>query len=215
MSKVVLVVGPGRAATSFVAEILYRQFRIPMGPAILGGDENNPNGYWEDLWFADLNEQHLFESMPFGAFQGVARWIIEQREIFPIWGFKDPRLSYLLGFYLQYIPDPIIIRCRRNIEDVARSSLKLKVNKERYKTFEVQKEDIKSREYGLDNILQGRRVLNLWFNERQTMETVKATLWDFFDSETREIINSDRDVPVTQEFRSYTLDYRTMQGEGE
>jgi len=176
MSKVVLVVGPGRAATSFVAEILYRQFRIPMGPATLAGDENNPKGYWEDLWFADLNEQHLFEGMPFGIFQGVARWILEQREIFPIWGLKDPRLSYLLGFYLQYIPEPIIIRCR---------------------------------------ITQDRRVLNLWFNDRQTEENVKARIWDFFDAETREIINSERDVPVTQSFSSYTLDFRTMEGEGE
>lgn len=124
-----------------VARLLHRcglylgpdQDLMPPGP-------DNPNGYWENVKFVELNTEILHQ---FGAGwdhpPSIQIWANENTEtIVPHltvkaenllqefrshdpWGWKDPRTSLLFPFWLRLLPDLKIIVCLRNPLEVALS----------------------------------------------------------------------------------------------
>jgi GT2 family glycosyltransferase/predicted nucleic acid-binding Zn-ribbon protein len=111
----------------------------------LGPDEplshsafDNPDGFWEDAEFVKLNDDILglmfgawdappvfaddWETQPeFASLYRRATQLITQRVGNPIWGWKDPRCSLTLPFWLNLIPDLQAIICLRHPLEVAQS----------------------------------------------------------------------------------------------
>jgi GT2 family glycosyltransferase len=114
-----------RSGTSLVASTLAAA-GIQMGPRLLAGDAHNPHGYFEDLDFLDLDRRMLAAACPpddgghpdwgwtesesldvetFERYRDEASALLAARSSQgSAWGFKDPRASLLLDFYLSFAP---------------------------------------------------------------------------------------------------------------
>ena len=118
----VMVIGTGRCGSSFVSGILHNDLNVCMGLRFEEPTKFNPEGYYEDI---DIkrNNGNLLEA--FFTLQGWAKNIkdiMKDRMVRNIpWGFKDPRLCDLLGFYLTMFENPKIIWCIRDRELVLKS----------------------------------------------------------------------------------------------
>lgn len=115
----VFVVGTGRSGTSTIARLLHERLNVSMGGRFRAVDDQNPDGYYEDLDFKEANEKALNGKMRVPVFVETIEHLASQRT--GKWGLKDPRLCYLLGFYLRLMPDAVVIRTRRELSAVAES----------------------------------------------------------------------------------------------
>lgn len=172
MSNTFFVLGPGRSGTSTVARILHTHFNIFMGEHFRQSDAHNTAGYFEDLEFKNPNELFINSGLP------LAQWIIIiEREIKKRngkdWGIKDPRLCYLLGFYMCYIENPIFIRCRRDPNQVADSMQKC-YGWSRPDTIKM----IFTRERYLTRLLAQKTFYEITFNRKKTDEEIILQMKD-------------------------------------
>ena len=121
-----LVAGLPRSGTSTVARILHEKLNVHMGSDFIVPDEANPGGYYEDEAFIRLNKFLLRDKMSFPVWAEEIQRKIDIRNHRGIsWGFKDPDLWCLLGFYIGIIPNLRIIVCVRDMELVVKSFIRL------------------------------------------------------------------------------------------
>jgi len=142
-STVVIVMGMHRSGTSLIANIL-RHIGVDMGKRFGLADEANPEGYWEDLDFQELNKLLLKKAggtwnRPPGFFQimGAAgkldadiRKLITRRvrsHAGKLWGWKDPRNIITLGAYMPHLRNQNvkIIIPLRDSKEIAASLMKI------------------------------------------------------------------------------------------
>ena len=136
---VVCIAGMHRSGTSMVARLLN------LCGLYLGEDEDlmrkaadNPEGFWENLHFVDINEKILdalqggwdippavppsWESSAlFDQFRHEAAQLIKAMEDHTAWGWKDPCNSLTLPFWQDLIPDVKVVVCLRHPHEVALS----------------------------------------------------------------------------------------------
>ena len=135
----VCVVGMHRSGTSLVANLLHL-CGLYLGQAedLMPPSPDNEKGYWENLKFVQINEEILLAlggswDFPPAAYNG---WHEEER-IAPLrskaetllrefsdhepWGWKDPRSSLTLPFWMNLIPELKIVLCLRNPFEVSQS----------------------------------------------------------------------------------------------
>lgn len=118
----VFVISPGRSGSSSVARVLHEHLGIYMGKYFAKPDEANPNGYYEDLAFKTFNGYFIENRVSEQSWITTVRKIIQKRkDRGEPWGIKDPRMCYLLPQYFLLCPQAILLRCRRNLVDVAKS----------------------------------------------------------------------------------------------
>ena len=141
----IIVTGVGRSGTSAVARVLHETLCICMGHDLPKPTDANPEGSYEDKGFRHLHIQVLNNRIDRETFEERARTLLRQRHaehtpteevwsgekstgpisMVPLpgdrWGFKDPRASHLLDFYLDVLDDPGIIICERDLDDVLES----------------------------------------------------------------------------------------------
>lgn len=129
-NKVYLITGMHRSGTSFIAKALH-DAGVYLGEenAILGPNQHNPLGHWENAHFNSLSDRLLMETGG-GWDRLTARdQILKQseRDIWKkdaedhikdherkFWGWKDPRLCATLPAFLPYLNgDVYIIACFR------------------------------------------------------------------------------------------------------
>lgn len=136
----VAVVGMHRSGTSLLARILV-EFGLDLGAEedLLGARADNVEGFWENARFVELNDAILQAlggawDMPPALEPGwesdrevealvpAARRLIDGfvRERRP-WGWKDPRTSLILPFWLALLPELRVVVCLRHPLEVARS----------------------------------------------------------------------------------------------
>lgn len=134
MSKVFVVLGMHRTATSLIAKGLAMS-GINMGENLLPPSPSNPFGHWEDPVFVELNrkiliqaggnwdkppsEKKILESGYF--FSKEICGLIRSKEKNELWGWKDPRTTLTIKCYLPYLRSPHFISCFRNIDEIAES----------------------------------------------------------------------------------------------
>jgi GT2 family glycosyltransferase len=98
---------------------------------------DNPDGFWENLKFVDLNEEILtlfrggWDCPPtvaidddlaqMGTFRKKGESLVRQFEGREPWGWKDPRNSLTLPFWLDTVPALKVVICVRNPLEVALS----------------------------------------------------------------------------------------------
>ena len=111
-----LVMGTGRSGTSTVARILHTKLHVSMGDELNPPDAGNPDGYYEDLDFLLMNKCLTTDQINFSTFAVETEKLICKRNANDrLWGFKDNRLCFLLGFYYSLLNDPKIIVCERDL----------------------------------------------------------------------------------------------------
>ena len=137
---VVCIAGMHRSGTSMVARMLnlcglYLGEEKDLMPAA----EDNPDGYWENRYFVDINDGVLLslkgswdtppdywpgweDSSFLNPYRQEAEEVINKIEsLTSLWGWKDPRTSLTLPFWQKLIPDLKVVICVRHPDEVAHS----------------------------------------------------------------------------------------------
>lgn len=138
-SAPVCITGMHRSGTSTIAQLLYR-CGLYLGPEndLFAPKNENPDGYWENKKFVNVNEK-IFRAYKSGwdlPFSLASDWHEDER-LLPIkiealrllkdfeghdpWGWKDPRSSLTLPFWLSLLPNSRVLVCLRNPLEVALS----------------------------------------------------------------------------------------------
>jgi len=124
----ILICGMHRSGTSCVAEIV-RGLGVNLGPTehMCGPSDENERGFFESLPLSLVNRKLIAESAHEpgdvlahvrGRLEREATSIIEK---FGIEGFKDPRTTIVLPFWLKLFPDAKVILTYRSHRDIAHS----------------------------------------------------------------------------------------------
>lgn len=149
-----------------------------MGYEFRKTDENNPNGYWEDVEFAGPNWRFLNGKITYPKWIEDIFAVIDHRIKLGVpWGFKDPDGTHFLGLYLSFIEIPKIIRCSRSKELVVDSLVRsFGHSKELASTVYDTKETI------LDNILTERNHLVIhfgeqWVDDESIISAIQEKIW--------------------------------------
>jgi hypothetical protein len=138
----VFVLGMHRSGTSVVARAL-DTMGVDLGKNLLGGDHNNPKGYWEDKDIYRVNQYILetytsdkdFALSLAGNMKGlqdnawcareIERIIALKSATSPLWGCKDPRLCLTFPIWKEHLlrqgVTPKVVIVYRNPLDVAKS----------------------------------------------------------------------------------------------
>jgi hypothetical protein len=116
MNKPLIIAGMHRSGTSMLAGFLKRA-GLFLGADLLGANDSNQKGHFENLQFKDLHMNALralgqnedgwtlnsFDHMP-AAFESQADALIEQNSAAGTWGWKDPRTSLFLNYWAKKLP---------------------------------------------------------------------------------------------------------------
>lgn len=136
----VVIAGMHRSGTSMVTRLL-NLCGLYLGDEqyLLSPTKDNPEGFWENAQFQNLNDQILasfgggwdippvleigWETSPrLTAIADKAKLLItEISQQHPVWGWKDPRNSLTLPFWKKLVVNPKIIVCIRNPFEVSHS----------------------------------------------------------------------------------------------
>ena len=132
-SRQLVICGMHRSGTSLVTSVL-REAGLEIGWDLMGPAPGNWRGHFEDSEFYHLQEEMLaavgctaltaddsFAPPPAGDFERRARRLIEDRQGFELWGWKDPRTLLLLDFWEALLPEANYLLLYRHPIDVALS----------------------------------------------------------------------------------------------
>ena len=135
----VCIAGMHRSGTSTVAQILYRcGLHLGDEDDLFAAGPANPDGFWENGRFVGINEQLLAANaggwdappaLPAGWYASedlepqreAANRLLEDFDGREHWGWKDPRNSLTLPFWLDLAPGTKTVVCVRNPLEVADS----------------------------------------------------------------------------------------------
>ena len=132
---VVVITGMHRSGTSLVASLL-RHAGVDLGPNLIGPDEGNRYGYFEDVDFntfhgdilTGFEQSHLVQDAEALAEKPEekerARELVEQRSTRNLWGFKDPRTCLFLDFWHGLLPQAAYVFVYRHPLEVVLSLLR-------------------------------------------------------------------------------------------
>jgi hypothetical protein len=130
---VICVAGMPRSGTSLVTHLLHRS-GLDLGPPeqLMSPSGNNPEGFWENVRFVQLNERLLaanggtwfappamLQATP--AITTQAQSIVAQFEGQDAWGWKDPRNAITLPFWKSLLPSMKVLVCLRHPAETAAS----------------------------------------------------------------------------------------------
>lgn len=135
----VCVAGMHRSGTSTVAQLLHR-CGLYLGPQdqLFASGPDNPDEYWEHKGFRSINERilrtygggwDLPPSLAAGwhkderlrTLGSEAEHLLREFEGRERWGWKDPRNSLTLPFWMDLLPEVKVVVCLRNPLEVAQS----------------------------------------------------------------------------------------------
>jgi hypothetical protein len=135
----IAIAGMHRAGTSMIANAL-RLAGLYLGPDanFLPPATDNPSGFFEHAGFVHFNEDllaatggawdHLPACPPMAAddprvapLRDRATQLVDELAVVPTWGWKDPRTSLTVRFWLDVVPDLRVVVCLRHPLEVALS----------------------------------------------------------------------------------------------
>lgn len=144
--KPVILTGMHRSFTSLTSSILM-ELGINMGKSSIPPDIRNPEGYFEDDDFLYFDQGVCHTLIPesnssfpewgwsadskinlkvLKEYEECAKKLIYDRRKFRMWGWKDPRTSFLLDLWNKVVPNANYIFVYRNPSEVYESISKLK-----------------------------------------------------------------------------------------
>ncbi len=116
--SIIIIAGMHRSGTSLVASLL-QSAGINIGQRLMGKGEDNKKGHFEDLDFVEFHEKVL-RSQGISAegwtlekniqvqqqYVDPAKLLVQERNLTQkMWGWKDPRTTLFLRFWLEIIPE--------------------------------------------------------------------------------------------------------------
>jgi len=135
----VCITGMHRSGTSTVAQLLHR-CGLYLGPQdqLFASGPDNPDGYWEHKNFRAINERILgtfgggwdlppslaagwYEDERLRPLRSEAERLLREFDGHERWGWKDPRNSLTLPFWMDLFPEVRVVVCLRNPLEVAQS----------------------------------------------------------------------------------------------
>lgn len=131
MNNCFIVLGMHRSGTSMIAQLLSK-LGVNMGVRFREPDVHNPDGYFEDLDWRDLNhdilqaaggtwyEPPVINDILKIAFKHRIEALVAARSG-SIWGAKDPRFCLTLPVIAPYLENPFYILVNRNAVDIVKS----------------------------------------------------------------------------------------------
>ncbi len=137
-SHVICIAGAHRSGTSLLTRLL-QHCGLYLGPEseMMPPGEDNPDGFWENLRFVELNDEILnavggawdlppladecFEGETLAPASAKAELLLERFRCIPTWGWKDPRNSLTLPFWRGLLPGLKTVVMVRNPLEVAYS----------------------------------------------------------------------------------------------
>ncbi|MGK7901080.1 MAG: methyltransferase [Hormoscilla sp.] len=132
-SKVLAIAGMHRSGTSLTASLL-GSAGVYLGDRLVGVDVGNDKGHFEDVDFVEFHKQVLrsqsldadgltFQTqMPVAdRYVKIAQDLISEKGVHSLWGWKDPRMTLFLDFWLQLLPDGIFLLVYRSPWEVVDS----------------------------------------------------------------------------------------------
>lgn len=136
-SQAIIVLGMFRSGTSMTAGILSR-LGVDMGEDVLEPSRANPTGYFEAKDFFQLS-RNILRAAGGNAHEPPSRSsILAQEASFrrsireavagrgaSVWGWKDPSTCLTADLFLPVLPNPHVVVCIRNADDVAASYAKM------------------------------------------------------------------------------------------
>lgn len=136
----IIILGMHRSGTSMITRLLHKcgLYLGEIEDLKLPNPEDNPEGYWEHESISNLNEAILnhfggswrqppnlepgwSKSKSMQSFWYYFEGIAVNFSSHPNWGWKDPRTSLTLEFWLTHIPNLKVLVCLRNPMEVADS----------------------------------------------------------------------------------------------
>lgn len=135
----VCITGMHRSGTSMVTRLLHIcGLYLGSDDDLMPAKKDNPGGYWENLKFVGLNDEILNElgggwdhpppSSNDWIYNPAYAHLVKKGEVIlsefrgrSLWGWKDPRNSLILPFWLKLRPGLKVIHCVRNPLEVALS----------------------------------------------------------------------------------------------
>lgn len=122
--KTFIISGMHRSGTSLVASVL-QSSGIHIGDALLGSNESNAYGHYEDVDFLNFHQSVLGEDNKDGFklvssphvdqdHAELSKQLISARENYPHWGWKDPRTVLFLDFWQQQLKSPFTVLVYRH-----------------------------------------------------------------------------------------------------
>lgn len=137
--RAAVVLGMHRSGTSMTAQMIHHM-GFAVGSRLLGADESNQAGYWEDIDVIAVNDlilkhaggrwdcpphlgtgHSLRDRLVSRLVQGEIRSVLKRYPDDHPWVIKDPRLSLTLSWWIPHFPQPQFILCVRNPLSVANS----------------------------------------------------------------------------------------------
>lgn len=130
-----VVLGMHRSGTSLTASML-KEMGVDMGKQFIVGDSNNPNGYYEDIDWLQVNKDILIRA------GGDWKSIVTRKDVLGAipdseeqinavidkknipgkkWGFKDPRTCITIWAYHARLTNPRFIVVSRNMPGIISS----------------------------------------------------------------------------------------------
>ena len=160
----IIVLGPGRSGTSTVARILHNNLGVSMGRRFRSPDDANPQGYFEDLDFRDLNHTALWKKISMDI---QIKHLFDGRQ--EPWGLKDPRICELHSEDSKYIKNAKFIVAMRQPEQIIQSMM------QHYGWSEEQSGQLLMvRLNGIQRLLEGHAALYIDFSvKRKDSELIK------------------------------------------
>lgn len=131
----VILVGAHKSGTSAFAGVL-AALGVNLGDKLLGPDNYNVFGHFEDTEFIQINEMILSKAggtwhHPPTRLQIRHAAAVLNKEIRALlskkgrkrnlWGWKDPRTDLTLSVWVSLLPEARLVVCRRNPEDTTKS----------------------------------------------------------------------------------------------
>ncbi len=121
MTRMVLILGPGRCGTSMVSNVLH-VLGCNMGEAWTPyREESDPFGTWEDHTLRTLTDDMTEGKISTEAFKPI---VAERCRKYKIWGFKTPRLAHVAQHLIPLVDDVRIIAMYRNPDDTVNSAMR-------------------------------------------------------------------------------------------
>lgn len=126
MTRTVIIMGMHRSGSSLVAKMFY-ELGVNLGVDLMAGDEANPEGYYENWDFVNLNNSLLAENG--GSWNNpvlIKEPDVRCRDLInkykdELWGWKDNRTAFTFKAYEPYLENILFVITHRNKKSIVNS----------------------------------------------------------------------------------------------
>lgn len=133
--KTFVILGMHRSATSLVAKGMSNIIHLGHVNDLLPPQADNPEGFYENMKFMDLNNRILFKAggnwleppsheailKVKDEFQDEIKALVNEFSGYELWGWKDPRTCLTISLFHEHLTNPHYVSIFRNPHEVANS----------------------------------------------------------------------------------------------